>query len=228
MNHQYLEYVRESLIAATADYSGNTKGQLEAFAEHPLVRITRYKRRRPRIVEVGNRKVVAYTDPVLSTETRSRRAPFPLIEPTTYSSSYWRRALLALDEHQKAWLLWNYSENIAFEYQVTITRWAWAEFKAQLGAKKIAWKTMERLKTLIWLAAQDAKNEISGRQTYPYQKLAELVGVTKSTWSEILLPHWLDMRAIFTTLDTAALYLVSRSRSQQKATNYVQYIANPN
>ncbi|WP_227539633.1 bacteriophage antitermination protein Q, partial [Klebsiella pneumoniae] len=28
----------------------------------------------------------------------------------------WRRALLSLEEHQKAWLLWNYSDNIRWEH----------------------------------------------------------------------------------------------------------------
>ncbi len=34
MNTQYLQYVREQLIVATADLSGATKGQLEAWLEH--------------------------------------------------------------------------------------------------------------------------------------------------------------------------------------------------
>jgi hypothetical protein len=42
----------------------------------------------------------------------------------------------------------------------------------QLGAKKVAGKTMERLKKLIWLAAQDVKAELAGRETYEYQALA--------------------------------------------------------
>jgi hypothetical protein len=43
------------------------------------------------------------------------------------------------------------------------------------GAKKVAGKTMERLKKLIWLAAQDVKAELAGRETYEYQDLAALV-----------------------------------------------------
>lgn len=34
MNTQYLQYVRQQLIVATADLSGATKGQLVAFAEN--------------------------------------------------------------------------------------------------------------------------------------------------------------------------------------------------
>lgn len=34
INTQYLQYVRQQLIVATADLSGATKGQLVAFAEN--------------------------------------------------------------------------------------------------------------------------------------------------------------------------------------------------
>lgn len=36
MNAQYLEFVRQQLIVATADLSGATKGQLVAFAENVM------------------------------------------------------------------------------------------------------------------------------------------------------------------------------------------------
>jgi len=145
-----------------------------------------------------------------------------------YCTASWRRAVLSLDEHQKAWLLWNYSENNRFEYQVAITQWAWAEFKAQIGAKKVAGKTLDRLKALIWLAAQDVKAELGGRETYEYQKLAELVGVAKSTWTETYLPHWLAMRSGFSRLDSGALISATRSRSQQKAASLDVSLAKPN
>lgn len=85
---------------------------------------------------------------------------------------------------------------------------------------RIAKKTVERLRQLIWLAAQDVKAELAGRDTYEYQKLAELVGVAKSTWTETYLPHWLAMRGNLVSLDSDALISTTRSRSQQKATNF--------
>ncbi|WP_318386896.1 bacteriophage antitermination protein Q, partial [Enterobacter sp.] len=36
MNTQYLEFVRQQLIVATADLSGATKGQLVAFTENAM------------------------------------------------------------------------------------------------------------------------------------------------------------------------------------------------
>ena len=83
----------------------------------------------------------------------------------------------------------------------------------------VAGKTLERLKKLIWLAAQDVKAELAGRDTYEYQALADLVGVTPKNWSETFTDRWVEMRRIFLRLDSGALLQVTRSRSQQKATN---------
>jgi hypothetical protein len=60
---------------------------------------------------------------------------------------------------------------------------------------------------------------LAGRQTYEYQKLAALVGVTPKNWSETFTDRWLEMKRIFLSLDGVALMQVTRSRSQQKATN---------
>ncbi|EPW7259898.1 bacteriophage antitermination protein Q [Citrobacter freundii] len=229
MNSQQLEYVRQQLIVATADLSGATKGQLVAFAENAQFTATARSRGRKKVYsEVKQRMVNPDGPPMSGNQSRAKGSSIALVLPVEYSTASWRRALLSLEEHQKAWLLWNYSDNIRWEHQVAITQWAWAEFREQLGAKKVAGKTMERLKKLIWLAAQDVKAELSGRETYEYQKLAELAGVAKSTWTETYLPHWLAMRNSFKRLDSGALISVTRSRSQQKATNLDASLAKPN
>ncbi|HFT4356450.1 TPA: bacteriophage antitermination protein Q [Klebsiella pneumoniae] len=229
MNTQYLEYVRQQLIVATADLSGATKGQLVAFAENAQFTATARSRGRKKVADpVTGRMVNPSSPPIPGQQSRAKGSSIALVLPVEYSTSSWRRALLSLEEHQKSWLLWNYSENISFEHQVAITQWAWAEFRGQLGAKKVAGKTMERLKKLTWLAAQDVKAELAGRETYEYQALAELVGVAKSTWTETYLPHWLALRSSFVKLDSNALISVTRSRSQQKATNLDVSLAKPN
>ena len=220
MNSQQLEYVRQQLIVATADLSGATKGQLVAFAENAQFTATARSRGRKKITDpVTGRKVNPDAPPMSGSQSRAKGSSIALVSPVEFGTASWRRAVLSLEEHQKAWLLWNYSENIRFDYQVAITQWAWAEFREQLGAKKVAGKTMERLKKLIWLAAQDVKAELAGRDTYEYQKMAELVGVTPKNWSETFTDRWVEMRRIFLRLDSGALLQVTRSRSQQKATN---------
>lgn len=226
MNTQYLEYVRQQLIVATADLSGATKGQLMAWLENAQFDTKTFKRKKPRVLdEVTGEMVTLDNPPIPGKQSHAKGSHIPLVQPVEFATASWRRALLSLEEHQKAWLLWNYSENTSWDHQVAITQWAWAEFSAQLVGKKVASKTMERLKKLIWLAAQDVKAGLGGRETYEYQALAELVGVTPKNWSETFTDRWMEMKRIFMSLDIVALLQVTRSRSQQKATNSHQNIA---
>lgn len=219
INTQYLQYVRQQLIVATADLSGATKGQLVAFAENAQFTATARSRGRKKVADpVTGRMVNPSSPPIPGQQSRAKGSSIALVLPVEYSTASWRRALLSLEEHQKAWLLWNYSENIRFEYQVAITQWAWEEFRDQLGAKKVAGKTMERLKKLIWLAAQDVKAELAGKDVYQHQGLAALCGVKPDNWCHNYADYWRVMCNIFKRLDGESLLCTVRTRSQQKAT----------
>lgn len=220
MNTQFLEYVRQQLIVATADLSGATKGQLMAWLENAQFDTGTFKRKKPRVLdEVTGKMITLDNPPILGKQSHAKGSHIPLVQPVEYSTASWRRALISLEEPQRAWLLWNYSENVSWENQVLITQWAWSQFCEYLAGKRVAKKTVERLRQLIWLAAQDVKAELAGRETYEYQKLAELVGVNPKNWSETFTDRWVDMRRIYQRLDCDALLQVTRSRSQQKATN---------
>ena len=229
MNTQFLEYVRQQLMVATADLSGATKGQLMAWLENAQFDTGTFKRKKMKVKdEVTGEMITLDNPPIPGKQSYAKGSHIPLVQPVEYSTASWRRALMTIEEHQKAWLLWNYSENVCWGNQVEITQWGWKHFSQQLAGKRVAKKTIDRLRQLIWLAAQDVKAELAGRETYEYQQLAELVGVAKSTWTENYLPHWLAMRSIFTRLDSGALISVTRSRSQQKATNFDVSLAKPN
>ncbi|HDU5644703.1 TPA: antiterminator [Klebsiella pneumoniae subsp. pneumoniae] len=220
MNTQYLQYVRQQLIVATADLSGATKGQLISFAENAQFTATARSRGRKKVYSEAKQKMVNPDGPPMSgSQSRAKGSSIALVLPVEYSTASWRRALLSLEDHQKAWLLWNYSENTRFEYQVAITQWAWEQFSEKLAGARIAKKTVDRLRQLIWLAAQDVKSELAGRETYEYQKLSSLVGVTPKNWSETFTERWEEMKTTLRRLDSDALLQVTRSRSQQKATN---------
>lgn len=215
-----LSYIRQQLIVATADLSGATKGQLMAWLENAQFDTNTFPRKKQRVWDEETEKWITLNNPPIpGKQSHAKGSHIPLVQPVEYATASWRRALLSLDEHQKAWLLWNYSENIRWEYQETITRWAWEQFSAQLVGKRIAKKTVERLRQLIWLAAQDAKAGLAGRDQYQYGDLAEMVGVTPKNWSETFTVRWEAMIGIFIALDSDALLQVTRSRSQQKATN---------
>ncbi|XUV82758.1 bacteriophage antitermination protein Q [Enterobacter sp. TMH.L2] len=229
MNTQYLEFVRQQLIVATADLSGATKGQLVAFAENAMFTPTARSRGRQKVADSATGRMVNPSNPPIpGQQSRAKGSSIALVLPVEFSTASWRRAVLALDEHQKAWLLWNYSENTQFEHQISITQWAWSEFREQLGAKKVAGKTMERLKKLIWLAAQDVKEALAGRYVYQQQDLAGLCGVKPDNWSHNYADYWRTMCVIFERLDGDALHCVVRTRSQQKSAFSQQGIAKIN
>ncbi|HFN6476414.1 TPA: bacteriophage antitermination protein Q [Citrobacter freundii] len=229
MNTQFLEYVRQQLIVATADLSGATKGQLMAWLENAQFDTGTFKRKKPRVLDEVTGKMITLDNPAIpGKQSHAKGSHIPLVQPVEFYTASWRRALMSLEEHQKAWLLWNYSENTGWDNQVAITRWAWEQFSQQLEGKRVAKKTIDRLRQLIWLAAQDVKAELAGRETYEYQKLAELVGVNKTNWSQNYVEHYDAMISLYKGLDSKALLHVSRSRSQQKAANYQQGIAEMN
>ncbi|ECY2819354.1 antiterminator [Salmonella enterica] len=229
MKEQYLEYIRQQLTVALADFSGTTKGQLMAWLENARFDTKNYPRKKQRIRdEETERWITLNNPPVPGKQSLAKGCDIPLVKPVEYSTASWRRAVLSLDEHYKAWLLWNYSENTCWEHQVEITQWAWEQFSQQLEGKRVAKKTIDRLRQLIWLAAQDVKAELAGRDVYQYGELAALVGVNKTNWSQNYVEHYDAMVSLYKGLDSQALLHVSRSRSQQKTENYQQGIAEMN
>lgn len=229
MNTQFLEYVRQQLMVATADLSGATKGQLMAWLENAQFDTGTFKRKKPRVLdEVTGKMITLDNPPIPGKQSHAKGSHIPLVQPVEYSTASWRRALMSLEEHQKAWLLWSYSENTGWDNQVAITRWAWEQFSQQLEGKRVAKKTIDRLRQLIWLAAQDVKNELAGKDVYQYADLAGLVGVKPDNWSKNYGDYWRAMCSIFSTLDSDALILVVRTRSQQKNAFSQQGIAKVN
>ncbi|ELL5151487.1 antiterminator, partial [Salmonella enterica] len=188
-----------------------------------------YPRKKQRIWDEENESWITLNNPPIpGKQSLAKGCAIPLVKPVEYSTASWRRAALSLDEHYKAWLLWNYSENTCWEHQVEITQWAWEQFCQQLEGKRVAKKTIDRLRQLIWLAAQDVKSELAGRDVYQFGDLAGLVGVKPDNWSKNYGDYWRAMCGIFSTLDSEALILVVRTRSQQKTAFSQQGIAKVN
>lgn len=227
MTAQYLEFVRQQLIVATADLSGATKGQLVAFAENAQFTATARSRGRKKVFDKDKQRMVNPDGPAMAgSQSRTKGSAIALVLPVEYSTASWRRALLSLEEHHKAWLLWNYSDNIRWEHQETITRWAWEQFSQQLAGIRIAKKTIDRLRQLIWLAAQNKKAEITGRGDI--YSPASMVGIKPDNWCHNYSDYWQAMMDIYQELDNQSLLSVSRSRSQQKATFSQQGLAKVN
>ncbi|NCH88181.1 antiterminator [Cronobacter dublinensis] len=222
MRAQAYQFIRQELIMATADLSGSTKGQLVAFAENAQLITNRYKRKPLKVTDPETGELVTvWNEPVSGVQSRAKGSHIPLVLPVEFATASWRRAVLALEPHETAWLMWCYSDNTRYAYQVEIVRWGWKAFSAQLNGKRIAAKTLARLRALVWLAAQDVKRELRGTTEHCYQakELAKIVGVSKSTWSEGFALWWMQLRRCYHHFDEAALLKLTKMRSEQRSRN---------
>ncbi|EKT55480.1 bacteriophage antitermination protein Q [Providencia sneebia] len=218
MNYQYLEYLRANVTLALANINGGTKGQLDAFQGAALVRTSRFKRNKMR----DSTGAIRESDPVKCTETRISKSPMPPILEITFCLSSWRRAVNKLDEAHKAWLLYCYAYDLDYNHQVEICNYVWEQFKPSLSGKRITKKVTARLMQLVWLAAQDTASrfgEILTLDKYTDTALAKLVGVSKSTWSEIYRDHWTMLVSIVERIDREVLLSVSNIRNESRSCN---------
>ncbi|HFK5650250.1 TPA: bacteriophage antitermination protein Q [Enterobacter ludwigii] len=212
MNLQELEYTRIELRRALADFSGTTKGQLQAFSEHPPADKNKYPRHHPEIVMEGGEGCGANVVKTLATplyvlETRSRRRPLPPIKDAEFASSAWRRSVNGLGEHLQAWVRYCYGYDLTFRYQMLMCQYVWAQFQNRHGSKKLQDRVTKKLVGLVWLAAQEvaASRNNDTYKEYAGAALARMVSVERSTWLRVYAAHWADFKAAFVELDSLAL-----------------------
>ncbi|ORJ47864.1 antiterminator [Kluyvera intermedia] len=229
MNEQYLQYVREEIALATADFSGRTKGQLVALVEQLQYTHERYPRKRQFIVdEVTGKKIMMRNPPVPGKQSHAKGTSIPQVIPVEFSTASWRRAIAKLEDTESAWVKWNYLHDTDFSLQTVIVQHGWQLFSETIKGRRIACKTKEKLKALIWLAAQDVKEKLAGRETYLNEELAQFVGVAPDNWTHNYRDYWRDMRNVFLSLDKCSLISIVRSRSQQKSAFSKQGVAKVN
>jgi len=218
MNAQQLEYVRIQLRAALVDDSGGTKGQLEAFAEHPPADKNRNPRKQVHMVELDNgrggvRRVKAENTALYVLETRSRRRPMPPIRDKAFSSCAWRRAVLTLGASQQAWIKYCYGFDLSFGYQNEICRYIWETYEKGLAGAKLQKRVKQRLVSLVWLAVQDvvALNNNEIYKEYAASALANLLSVHRDTWYQTYAEPWQDFKALACGLDIQALISIGQN-----------------
>ncbi|XGI81172.1 bacteriophage antitermination protein Q [Enterobacter hormaechei] len=211
MDLQLLEYARIELTRALIDNSGKTKGQLQAFCEHPPADKERNPRKPIHAVELddgrgGVRCVKAENSAVYVLETRSRRRPLPPINDNEFSAAPWRRAVNMLPEHEQAWLRYCYGFDLNFKYQTLICEAIWNghQHTLPLGLLK---KTKKRIISLVWLAVQEvaAQQMNDTYKQYAGALLATRLGVSRSTWCEVYAPHWKMLKGAVASLDVDSL-----------------------
>lgn len=212
MNAQQLEYIRIKLRQALVDDSGNTKGQLEAFAEHPPADKDRNPRKRIHVVELDNgrggvRCVKAENTTLYVLGTRSRRRPMPPIREEAFTSCAWRRAFLMLDISQRAWLKYCYGFDLNFGYQTEICQHVWKNYEKKLMNVRLQKRVKQRLISLVWLAVQEvaAMNNNVLYKEYAATALANFLSIHRDSWYQTYAEAWKDFKYFCNKLDIASL-----------------------
>lgn len=212
MNAQQLEYVRIQLRAALVDDSGGTKGQLEAFAEHPLADKDLHPRKQLHVVELDNgrggvRRVKAENSALYVMETRSRRHPMPPIRDMAFCSSTWRRRVLGLNSGHQAWVRYCYGFDLQFSHQVEICEMVWNIYKRRPEMEGLQKRVVKKLLSLVWLAVQDvaAVHKNAKHKEYAGLALANLMSVNGSTWSRVYKSHWTALKRLVADIDILIL-----------------------
>ncbi|WP_113416137.1 bacteriophage antitermination protein Q [Escherichia coli] len=223
MNQQDLNFVRIELRRALFDFSGGTKGQLEAFTEHPLADKNATPRRGIHLVELegdkGPRFVNSLSAPLYVQETRSRPRPMPPIKDVEFESAPWRRAVSALSGYQQAWLRYCYGFDLNYTHQVMMCEYVWKAYQKCLGENSLQERVVKKLIGLVWLAGQEiaATRNNETYKDYAGAALARMVSVDRSTWLRVYSGHWAGLKAAFTQLDESALAMALEYYEDEEA-----------
>ncbi|UNH28355.1 bacteriophage antitermination protein Q [Moellerella wisconsensis] len=211
-----LEYLGIKAYDAVNSCVGTTKGQLEAFEGFGLTDTITTPRAKLKNLELNGRYVSRDTDPVYASETRNCKSPRPMIDPHAFEMSSWRRAINALSDEQRSWIMYKYGNDLNFEHQVNICKYVWGEFERYAMKFSLSKKVKDRLKSLIWLSVQQSQGV-----GYIQAKLAELISVSRYNWNKTYHGHWQQMMYISDELDELALIAMRNKRQEQRSKNEV-------
>lgn len=228
MDQQNLNYVRNELRRALLDLSGGTKGQLEAFSEHPPADKKATPRRCANLVELegekGIRFVTSMTPPQYVMETRSRRRPMPPIKDSEFEAAPWRRAVNGLNEHQQAWIRYCYGFDLSYKHQVAMCEHVWKSYQSYQVENQLQSRVIKKLIGLVWLAGQEAAAARNNEtyKDYAGAALARMVSVDRSTWLRVYSGHWAGLKAAFADLDELALSTTLARYEEEEAFKVVE------
>ncbi|WP_392895071.1 bacteriophage antitermination protein Q [Serratia ureilytica] len=212
-----LEWVRDNIRTALADIHLTGNGQLGALAERTCIETNRFNRNPPRYIVLGEKKVRRHSVPVEIKQTRAKGSSAPLMLEIDYALVPWRRAINSLEEPLQAWIRYCYGDYRHRNEQFKVVPYIWEQF-SKLCASRISNKVKHRLQGLTLLAVQTVASMIKGfPKDYTHTQLAELSGVSKSTWSETYSGHWNKLISLVEELDSEALHLVAEKRISSRS-----------
>ncbi len=167
---------------------------------------------------VTGRMVNPSSPPIPGQQSRAKGSSIALVLPVEYSTASWRRALLSLEEHQKA-----RCSGTTATISAGSTRRQSPGGHGSNSARSWLACALQRKRLIAsvnlsgWQRRTSKPRWQAGRRMNT--KSLPPVGVTPKNWSETFTERWEEMKTTLRRLDSDALLQVTRSRSQQKATN---------
>lgn len=164
-----------------------------------------------RYESVGKKKVRIDVDPIHVNECRSYKASkIPLLE-SAFSDIAWSRAIRKSPKIYRYWIDYCYNDDINEDSQNFICNSIWAIFTEDNSRNITHKSTRVRLKSLVWLCIQDAKEIIStGNKLFSDSDLSRAMNIHQSHWGRTFRPYWKKMTELCLILDEDALEYVGK------------------
>lgn len=212
------EYVRDQLRTALYDLPLGQKGQIAIMSD--MAGGDSFTGRPSRSVESGDGEIVIDAEPVRYRQGKKYKQNKPLILEATYKSGIWRQAVNKLAEPHLAWAKYCYGEDLKFDHQLIICKEVWDRFLSRenaTGQKKMANKTQQKVRSLVWLAAQVAVRQIRGPALeYTGAQLSRFLGLKPNNWQTHYSPRWALLLAVCADLDNEVIAHVERQHQAER------------
>ena len=201
------EFVRDCVMRAFL-IPGSTSSSNVDNAKETRECASRFLQKPFRVEQFEDRKIHVPVEPVKASETRRYKGgKIPLL-PTAFEDTSWIRAVRESDTISRIWLRYCYSDDLDWNGQIILCHYVWTVFWAESVEQGVIVKpeTEARLRTLVWLSVQFAKQQANrGTKMFTDSELAEVLHVHKSVFSRWIKPHWLRMVGHCLQLDDEAL-----------------------
>lgn len=212
------EYVRDQLRVALCDLPLMQKGQIAIMSD--MAGGDSFTDKPSRMVESGSGAVTIEAEPVRYRQGKKYKQNTPLIMEADFKTGIWRAVVNRLPDTQMAWANYCYGERLKFDHQVTISAEIWYRFlKAEeaTGQRKMAKKTTEKVRSLVWLAVQVIARDIRGpKLEYSGAELGRLLGVELVNWQNNYLPRWSQLLKVCQDLDSEVIAHVEREHKAER------------
>lgn len=202
-----VEFVRDCLMRAFLVPSGSPGSKVDNVKEtRKSASLVMHKPHR--LIELEDRSIQVPVEPVHASESmRYKGGKIPVL-PTVFEDIAWIRAVRESAPVYSSWIKYCYSDDLNWSGQFQLCQYIWDAFWPESLRQGVIPKkeTEARLKSLVWLSVQTAKNLVNrDKPLLTDGQLAELLHIHKSVFSRAVKLHWDRMVQHCLRLDYEAL-----------------------